>query len=202
MPDKPTTEAWSRLPKETESEYLYFKAWLTRIYVPLDKRKSIAGNMVGRSIEDAARYLGADESVLRVAAQDNSWSERAVAYDNHLIHKEVEGRIDSLEEMRIQQSRVIQKAMALLEGSIAMFTDLVEEKNLEKLAAARLDIPRLMDQVLHYQRLLYGESTENTNIAATVEFGAKWDLSVLNDEEFGMLIRIREKLKRAKLARG
>lgn len=207
MADQANTQMWQRLREESEREYLYFKAWLTCAYVTADGKVDPKGvrHALVRDLPKTAKYLGVTVAELRRVSEARKWNERARAYDEHCMSKVVHDQLDTLEEMRARQHKTISRAMRLLDAGLDAIQDALDiEPNgdcevcakydrLSALGSARLDLPRLMDMVCHYQNLLHGEKTANETVRH--EFGDDWDLSKLDDDDIRDLMRIKAKLR-------
>lgn len=155
------------------------------------------GKERARSITKTAKFLGITEAVLKNRSARCRWQVRASAYDAHMIAQHATGALSELADMRERQNRLLNDGMRVLELSIERLKGALEggktAKGAEALKAIKLDVPKFMDTLLKYQNLLYGQATEK--VAATVEFGAEWDLSALTVDELRTLNAIRAKCK-------
>lgn len=210
MAETPQTPAWSRRPSEDEREYLYFKAWLTCAHTITERKVDAKGvhHAISRDMRKTAKHLGVSLREVEEISKRREWTARARAYDDHCMAKVVDGQLDTLEDMRKRQNKTVDRAMSLLDAGLDAIQDAMNAKpsvgcetcakysKLDALSVARLDLPRLMDMVCHYQNLLHGEKTGNEVVHH--EFGDDWDLSKLDDEDLRHLMRIKAKLRAAR----
>jgi len=185
---------------ETEAEFHYFRAWLACLWAGEPERAPRGGSLRNvvrvqtRNMGKTARYLGIPVTALQDCASRTNWLKRAEAYDNYILARHAAGQLSTLEEARARQGRLLDNCHDIIACALEDVREGQRSDDLKtRLLAAKFDLPRLMDTMLHYENLLHGQATKAVKQEHT--FAADWNLDALDEDDLMALARIREKVR-------
>lgn len=198
MASDSTPHPWLSRSDESETDFLWFRAWLTNAWEQVFKPVSIRTTVIARarSIEKCANWLGVPASHLEHTSRRFAWVDRAIAFDNHTMSRYLGNRLATIEEFRAAQDMLTSEAnevtaLALEQYKISLGDGPVAEAARNKLKVMRLDVTKLMDVALHYQSQNHKPATEATPGSAE-NAGEVWNFENFTREDHAEYRRLRK----------
>ncbi len=192
-------QPWLARSDEAETDFLWFRAWLTNAWDKEFKPVSIRAMVItkARSIDKTAAWFAVPSPHVDAISRRFEWVERGRGYDNFVLDRFLGNRMSTLEEHRVAQDTLVSEANEVVQTVLSLFRvslgdDARAPEAREKLKSMRIDIPKLMDVALHYQgeqhKRTAGADGDATNTEGS---GEVWNFDDYTASDYAELRRLR-----------
>lgn len=188
----PVGAPWAQRPREPAGAYTAFCAWLYARHAPRGfdaPDRLTAFRPPRRSLRATAEYLRVRESDLATLAARHEWEARASAFDACCAEQHAARVADTAADQAARRAALLSEGEHALGLALSRLSSYLEHGNkddLTALKALRIDMPRLLDTILHHRN----ESAKNTPARDEV------DLSKLSDDELSAYEALVRKARR------
>lgn len=175
------TQDWHRRDREPDDAYSVFRFYLHWAYP-----KGLEGEFRPRSLARIAEDMSCHPSQLAVYQKPFDWTSRAAAFDRWVEGRMEEVTMDAALVSRRSHLAALAKCRSILHRELDKLMERASDPTLPSLTPK--ETLQYLDLVVKHERLIHGQSTENT----AIKVGVSYDN--LDMEDLQRLDEIRRKL--------